>query len=182
MGLTLSTGRFSCTGETQHFFDQLPGETVPAEVPQEVAEANRLEPEPEAEAAPVTQEVKDAEENRIAEINSQLSAPAGFPPDHEKVFAPPVWRVETEQAIERGQDWRPGARVGMTRVCPIVGVGESAGLPGGDVLIGIRVPETWIGPMQSEAESRQPPISLAEYVQELVDLGLLSYYGNEMVK
>jgi len=203
LGLELSTGKFSCTGEITHFFDELPGETAPAEVPQEVAEANRLEPEPQVEAAPVTQEVRDAEENRLVEITEKIKT--GDPENTDSIYwhgkqpvvvLPPVVTDWSQCCVCRPGDAeghycdKHAAERGLLPeeprfnrpLSPIVHVGEFTPLPGGDMLIGLRVPETWIGPMQSEAEGRQPPISLAEYIQELVDLGLLSYYGNEVTK
>jgi hypothetical protein len=240
MGLTLATGKFTCTAENPHEFDVLPGEAAPAAVAEEVAEAKRLEDEPEVEAAPVTQEVKDAEENRLAAISSEIAgAPFIFPPDLEKVahsgadfsqccvcrlgdaeghycdvhvpvdsvqdvadlakrlqsrllLPPPMFKVtphqraEIEAAIERG-DLKPGKIVfqpGEMDIEPAfnrpvanaVRVGEFASLPGGDILVGLRVSELWVSCMQSEAIGQNQ--EFMQYVQELFDRALQDYHAS----
>ena len=179
MGLTLATGKFTCTGENQHEFDVLPGESEPAAVAPEVPEAKRLEAEPEVEAAPVAQEVKDAEESRLVVITEKIKLGDPGVPDsphwHGKqpyVVMPSVlaeFPLDPEKLSGLSDDEPAFDRAASVSV----GLGEFKPLPGGDILVGLRVSELWVSAMQSEAIGQNQ--DFMEYVQQLFDQALVDY-------
>jgi hypothetical protein len=59
---------------------------------------------------------------------------------------------------------------------PRVGLGEFVVLPNGDAICGVRITETWVSALQAEGENQSPPKNMAEYLQEIIDLGLVEWH------
>lgn len=59
---------------------------------------------------------------------------------------------------------------------PRVGLGEFVVLPNGDAVCGVRVSETWVSALQSEAENQRPAMNMAEYLQKIMEEGLLDWH------
>jgi hypothetical protein len=51
-------------------------------------------------------------------------------------------------------------------------------LPNGDAICGVRVSELWVSAMVAEGENRTPALNLAEYLQEIMDTGLIEWHAS----
>jgi hypothetical protein len=176
----------SCTAEEPHVFDELPGESGPVLSDIKPAETNATE------AENTVSETRLAKEGpgKIAEIMASRNAKsevADIPSD--EVLKRNLERIAAQ--IDEGP--APEAPLGGRLVselpegnpipagAPVAAEGQFVRLPNGDILCGVRVSEAWVGAMQSEGECKTPPQNAAQYLQEIIDLGLLSWYSNAPV-
>lgn len=156
LGFETEKNHYSCDGSQPHIFEEMPGEEAPKIEDLTPAQTNKLPEGPNVEtAAPVITD----ESSKLAEIMAKRSA--------------------DQPAIERAEPLvvapLPVAEYRTGEV--LVGVGKFARLPGGDLLCGIRVPEQWASALEAECETRTPPITPAEYLQELIDQGMLEWFA-----
>lgn len=197
-----------CTSTPPHQFDSIPGESpvISAESMDAAGdlrppESNQIEPISEASesrpGAAAEERVRDIMESRrpapdaapsladdpvrqaLAEIEKAMDGvpePAAVSKvtmidGKPRVEADP----ETSSAIDRIAGSAPAAGA------PVVGEGQFVVLPDGDILCGVRVSESWVGAMQAEGECKTPPQNAAQYLQEIIDMGLLSWYSSAPV-
>lgn len=188
----------SCTANPPHAFPSLPGEPE-AISPESMAEAGELRPPDSLDTEPVSEAAESRQaaegEGRVRDImEARKDAPAVAP-------EPPAGDIDAElKRIEDSMDQMDrvsgtvdvggvkSVRVPLPVVNPaeagaaVVALGQFVRLPNGDILCGVRVSELWVGAMQAEGECKTPPMNAAEYLQEIIELGLLEWHSSVPVK
>lgn len=176
----------SCTAKPPHVFDNLPGESAPI-TPEIMAASGDLAPtetnETEAFSTPKAPRTAEEEEDRVRAIIESRKPPApAAEPANDAALKDALRQIEAQMDNASGTvDLKPETLNKISSPVeggPAVVEGQFARLPGGDILCGIRVSEAWVGAMQSEGECQTPPKNAAQYLQEIIELGLLSWYSS----
>lgn len=157
MGFNMKQNNYSCDGPQPHILLDWQGETAPVLDDATPAESNTLV---ESDVADSAIETAANPAGRMAEIMATRQEQTATVND----VVLPVENLP----------------ITATKVVPadvLVGAGKLARLPGGDIICGIRIPEQWASLVEAEAETRNPPISAVEYLQELIDQGMLEWFA-----
>jgi hypothetical protein len=188
IGYQVDTGKITCNGETEHVFDEMPGEQPPAAEPETSVETLDLQNPSNVPEAEMTAEETAALDKAMQEPPRPRDFGSQVVEAVDEVGSDPEPSGTQETAvcgmpgmlgglIEALTAPLPGGGIALDALSPRVGLGEFVVLPNGDAVCGVRVHELWVSAMQAEAENRVPPITLAEYLQEIMDTGLVEWHS-----
>lgn len=170
LGFMMATGKFVCTGNPVHEFENLPGESDPVVTDIRPDEANNLEPDPAAEPLPEEPEKQAAEESRLAAILNEIKTQ----PDAKKVAG-----VKPKPPLVVTSAVSANAAAGTDEMLPMVSLGGMFKLRNGDLLCGVTLSETWLTSLQSHGEEQNPRKTVTEVLQEIIDQGMQDWYSSE---
>lgn len=206
LGFETDSGKVVCNGPEPHEFEEMPGESAPVPEPETVALTSDFAPEargPEREFTPEEEAALDKamqEDPRPRDFGAMVTDPLP------EVTAPEI--VAPEQPEPQGEAVldTPATVANYSQCCvchpgdveghycdahvpapcdgeamgssPRVGLGEVVTLPNGDAICGVRVSELWVSAMVAEGENRTPALNLAEYLQEIMDTGLIEWHAS----
>lgn len=167
LGLDPEAGGICCDAPTPHVYEQLPGSETPVSeaAAGEVERPNLGEETQQAGDAPeVPQGSGESEQKRFSEIVQERAQSADTPQQPE---TPPVVSEGTIEIRKRGEEVVEEFSGITEGGSAIVGLGGKVGLPGGDLLFGLRVSEQWVSAIQAAADTCGQ--SFSEYLQDFIN-------------
>jgi len=180
-------GKIVCDGETVHEFSEMPTEMPEVATEEKVEltrdfaqEQNVTEPEMTAEEIAALDQAM-SHDPRPRDFGSQVAE--GTDPYVEAIleaiFEPEPSGAQREAIsgdFQLSSDAEGLIPLQGPVESPIVGLGEIVVLPDGSALACVKIDEKWVSAMQAEGENQTPPKNAAEYLQDIIDQGLLSWH------
>lgn len=189
LGFDSDTSKITCNGETVHEFDAMPTETAPAAESEKLGATSEFEKIDASKPEVWTPEEEAALDAAMAQaprrdFGSMVTDPEpeigglGAQEQQGEAIGAPIFTASDNPSL--GLLGLPRAGVlsqpETGHAQPLVGLGGFAELPGGDILCGVRIPETWVSAVAAEGENQTPQKNVAEYLQEILDLGLIEWH------
>ena len=180
-------GKIVCDGETVHEFSEMPTERTEVATEEKVEltrdfaqEQNVTEPGMTAEEIAALDQAMSHDPrprdfgSQVAEAEDTAQEPAGA-----EIVAPS--EAGAQETANCGMPAMVGAIVegfasSQPSDSPRLGLGEIVVLPDGSALACVKIDEKWVSAMQAEGENQTPPKNAAEYLQDIIDQGLLSWH------
>jgi hypothetical protein len=176
LGFDSGYGMITCNGETRHEFANLPGESAPVVEDSKVPATGEFAPTPSVPQRDFTPEEEAALDKAMLEPPRARDFSSQVVTDTQPQIPPQAQREAQEHAVAGTIGNVLAEFSGHVETSELVGLGGMVLLPNGDALAGVRIEEKWVSAMQSEGENQTPPKNAAEYLQEIIDQGLLSWH------
>lgn len=176
LGFDIDAAAIQCQAEPPHVFEQIPGEPAPELGELKPEETNKSGADGGADQAQAEPAVLAAEESRLAAISESLGS--GSAPTVEAPSSPAESaEIEPAKPSPLAEKLPPAGAVHVSELAHYVKEGEAAILPGGDLLVALRIPEQLATSLQAEAEDQEPPLTVAELIQQRIEDGIFEWYA-----